>query len=84
MGIVDMIVIGFMSLSLAVSLSVDHIPSVSDEEISEMERSARALELYLQDQKDHDEHCPFLTWEQPALLVYKETLKSQLPDGCIK
>ena len=47
-----------------------------------MERSARALELYLQDQKDHEEHCPNIKWDQPALDIYKTTLSSQLPEGC--
>ena len=53
-------------------------------DLSELERAAKALELYLQDQQDHQEHCPFRTWEQPSLDIYKETLTSHLPEGCIK
>ena len=56
--------------------------TVSD--VSDMERSARALELYLQDQKDHEKHCPSKKWDQPALDIYKKTLRSHLPEGCIK
>ncbi len=56
--------------------------TVSD--LSELERAALALELYLQDQQDHQKHCPFRTWEQPSLDIYKETLTSHLPEGCIK
>lgn len=53
-------------------------------DLSELERDALALELYLQDRSDHDIHCPFRTWEQPPISVYKETLESHLPEGCIK
>ena len=48
----------------------------------DLKRDMIALELYLQDQKDHKEYCPTVHWEQPAITVYKETLKSQLPEGC--
>ena len=51
-------------------------------DLSEMERDARALELYLQDQKDHETYCPQVEWNQPSLNTYKETLTSHLPDGC--
>ena len=51
-------------------------------DLSEMERDARALELYLQDQKDHENYCPQIEWNQPSLNTYKETLTSHLPDGC--
>jgi hypothetical protein len=51
-------------------------------DLSEMERDARALELYLQDQKDHETYCPQIEWNQPSLNIYKETLTSHLPDGC--
>jgi len=56
--------------------------TVSDS--TEFQRDAKALELYLQDRRDHDKHCPFRTWEQPSLKVYKKTLTSHLPEGCIK
>ena len=48
----------------------------------DLKRDMIALELYLQDQKDHKEYCPTVQWEQPVISVYKETLKSQLPEGC--
>ena len=51
---------------------------------SDLERDAKALELYLQDQKDHKEFCPQMTWNQPPLSTYKETLKSHLPKDCKK
>jgi hypothetical protein len=47
-----------------------------------IQRDARALELYIQDRHDHVEHCPELVWEQPKLDVYKEELRSQLPEEC--
>ncbi len=51
-------------------------------DLSELERSARALELYLQDQEDHQTYCPQIQWNQPSLSTYKEQLVSQLPTGC--
>ena len=62
--------------------AVPAFPITSD--VNDLERNAKALELYLQDRHDHDEHCPFLTWEQPPLDVYKKTLESQLPEECKK
>ena len=53
-------------------------------DISELEKAAIALELYLKDRQDYEEHCPFRTWEQPSLEIYKKTLTSHLPEGCIK
>ena len=50
----------------------------------DLKRDMQALELFLQDQKDHKEHCPNLRWQQPDISVYKEELKSQLPEGCKK
>lgn len=44
----------------------------------------KALELFLQDQEDHKEHCPKIEWEQPTIEVYREKLKSQLPEECKK
>ena len=41
-----------------------------------------ALELFLQDKRDHPELCPQIEWEQPSIDVYKKELKSQLPEGC--
>ena len=51
-------------------------------DLSDIQRDALALELYLQDRHDHQEHCPEIRWEQPKLDVYKEQLRSQLPEGC--
>ena len=56
--------------------------TVSD--LSDLEIAAKALELYLQDQQDHQDHCPSRAWDQPALDIYKKTLRSHLPEGCIK
>ena len=50
----------------------------------DLKRDMQALELFLQDKEDHKEHCPKIKWEQPDIKVYKETLKSQLPNGCKK
>ena len=52
------------------------------QESDDLKRDMKALELYLQDQEDHKEHCPSLPWQQPDIEVYKEKLKSQLPEGC--
>jgi len=48
----------------------------------DLKRDMMALELYLQDQSDYQEYCPTAQWEQPEISVYKETLISQLPEGC--
>ena len=53
-------------------------------DMSEMERDAKALELFLQDRDDHKKHCPSLDWNQPAIDIYKKELKSQLPSDCKK
>ena len=50
----------------------------------DLKRDMKALELFLQDQDDHKEHCPKLKWEQPGIEVYKEKLVSQLPEECKK
>ena len=41
-------------------------------DLSDIQRDAQALELYLQDRHDHQEHCPELAWEQPKLDTYKD------------
>lgn len=43
-----------------------------------------ALELFLQDQEDYKEFCPELEWKQPTIDIYREKLKSQLPEECKK
>jgi hypothetical protein len=50
----------------------------------DLKRDMTALELFLQDQKDHKENCPELKWDQPDIDIYKKELKSQLPEGCKK
>ena len=51
-------------------------------ECDDLKRDMKALEIFLQDQEDHKEYCPKIKWEQPDISVYKEKLKSQLPEGC--
>ena len=58
--------------------------SVAEEPTDEMKRDIIALELFLQDEVDHKKFCPEVCWEQPKLSVYKEKLKSQLPEDCKK
>ena len=50
----------------------------------DLKRDMKALELFLQDKEDHKEHCPKTKWDQPDIDVYKKTLKSQLPEGCVE
>jgi len=52
------------------------------EDLSDVERDARALELYIQDKQDHKDYCPDVEWDQPALDIYKSTLESHLPEFC--
>ena len=53
---------------------------VYGQETDELKRDMKALELYLQDQKDYEEYCPKISWLQPEIEVYKEKLESQLPE----
>ena len=80
---VELFILGFASISLIVTLagSPDEF-KLTNNDLTELEISAKALELYLQDKKDHDKYCPFRTWEQPSLDIYKKFLESQLPEGC--
>jgi hypothetical protein len=50
----------------------------------DLKRDMKALEIFLQDQDDHEKHCPKFKWDQPDIKVYKKELKSQLPEGCKK
>jgi len=54
------------------------------QDCDDLKRDMIALELFLQDKKDHPEHCPKISWKQPKIDVYKKELKSQLPEGCKK
>ena len=71
------IAIALFGIISAISFSVVHAQDLSD-----VDRDTKALELFLQDKQDHKDHCPNIRWEQPKIKVYKETLKSQLPAGC--
>lgn len=53
-------------------------------DLTEVERDAKALELYLQDKKDYKKHCPGLKWTQPKIEVYKKNLVTHLPKECKK
>ena len=70
--------LGFLMTCLFVS------SFVLAQDLSDIERDARALELYIKDKQDHEDHCPELSWNQPSLDTYKETLVSHLPEGCKK
>jgi len=71
-----------LSLLLASCLSLTAFATIGISDLSDIERDALALELYLLDKKDHEEYCPTLQWEQPSLEIYKEQLISQLPEEC--
>ena len=71
------------AIVLIVAISTTTITKVSSD-VSDIERDARALELYLQDKKDYKKYCPNLSWNQPEISVYKKELKSQLPSNCKK
>ena len=74
------LMIGYLTLCCGI-MAASAAKTASD--ISDIERDARALEIYLQDRKDHEEHCPHIEWTQPPIETYKDTLKSQLPEGCM-
>jgi len=57
-------------------------PPILGNDMDDLVRNTKALELYLQDQEDHDKYCPTEEWEQPDIDVYKEKLESQLSDFC--
>lgn len=71
------------AIVLLVAISTATITTVSDD-VADIERDARALELFLKDKKDFKKHCPDLNWDQPNIEVYKRELKSQLPKRCKK
>ena len=52
------------------------------QECEDLKRDMKALEIFLQDQDDHREYCPKLSWNQPDIEKYKKELKSQLPEKC--
>ena len=65
---------------LLFSLLLPVVESDSDD----LKRDMRALELFLQDKKDHEKYCPNIDWTQPDISVYKKKLESQLPKRCKK
>ena len=72
------ILASFLLAAITLPIDIDRLKS----DLSDMERDALALELYLQDKQDHEEYCPHISWDQPPLSTYKETLSSHLPEGC--
>ena len=46
--------------------------SVSQEELTDIEISAKALEIYLKDREDYKKNCPSIKWDQPALKFFFE------------
>ena len=58
------------------------IGNTNAQQCDDLKKDMKALELFLQDQEDHEKYCPKLKWEQPEIEVYKKELKSQLPEGC--
>ena len=72
------ILLGLMLVAGAMVVDAEQLKS----DLSEMERDAMALELFLQDQKDHETYCPQIEWSQPPLSTYKDELVSQLPADC--
>jgi|TARA_R110001583_G_scaffold106672_1_gene255032 hypothetical protein len=75
-------VIGWFSTLIILAFATTSTVVTVSDNISDIERDARALELYLQDKEDYEKYCPFRTWEQPPLSDYKKTLDSYLPEGC--
>jgi|APSaa5957512622_1039677.scaffolds.fasta_scaffold425723_2 hypothetical protein len=77
--IIPFIIIVFLPFLLASTL----VSASPVDDLGEMERQSRALELFLQDKVDYKKWCPDLKWDQPEISIYKEKLESQLPEGCI-
>jgi len=74
-----------MTSALAISIFMLSFTSAAmTDNLTQLEIDATALELFLQDKKDHKENCSHIAWEQPSLSEYKKTLKTQLPENCKK
>lgn len=56
---------------------------VQAEEMDELKRDIKALELFLQDQDDYELYCSHIVWDQPAIEVYKAQLTTQLSETCL-
>ena len=59
-------------------------PPILGDDMDDLVRNTKALELYLQDQEDYKKYCSHLPWEQPEIDVYKEKLQTQLTEQCQK
>lgn len=73
-----------MKKAYAAAMFLMFATPVTAQETDNLKRDMHALELFLQDKKDHKEYCPNTRWTQPDIKVYKKELKSQLPSGCKK
>ncbi len=80
----DIFIAGFGLICVVATLVTTPMTNSSSDNLSQMERDAKALELFLQDKKDHKDYCPNIKWDQPSLSEYKKTLISHLPKGCKK
>ena len=56
---------------------------VQAEEMDDLKRDIKALELFLQDQDDYELYCSHFEWDQPAIEVYKAQLTTQLSETCL-
>ena len=56
---------------------------VHAEDMDDLKRDIKALELFLQDQDDYELYCSHIEWDQPAIEVYKAQLATQLSDICL-
>ena len=63
-------------------LFLSMLSPVYGQSTDDLKRDMQALEIFLQDKKDHETHCPDIEWEQPDIKVYKKELESQLPKEC--
>ena len=69
-------------MSVLMSVLLTQLSLASPLETGELLDKIKALEIFLEDQKNHDIYCPEIGWEQPDINVYREKLESQLPDEC--
>ena len=59
------ILLGLMLIAGAMVVDTEQLKS----DLSEMERDALAIELYLQDKEDHESYCPHINW---SLLILQK------------
>lgn len=73
-----------MKLPIATFLAVFAFAPMGEpkKDLKDIERDTKALVFYLQDKKDHKDHCPEIDWKQPPLTTYKKEPKSYLPKDC--